>query len=359
MLSRRCAKAACLIGWIMLAMLDSRVGAVTYYFAVDVPATLGGTEYTIEQLVRSDNATYVLAAALPTGAQLSALHRRSDGMWLFAPTHPITVGGTDYEPRDIVSFDGASFAGVLDGSLAGIPDYARIDSLFVNAGDLVLSFDVPVNLGGAEYSRSDLVRFSAAGFSLHWDAESAGVPPDGNVVGADRDSSGTLVVSFDVPTNVGGTEFLPGQLVRWNGGTSFSSYFIDNAWPLSAQLRDFSFVPAPGTVPDGGTFPGVPLTVDASGGQLVLSWGTSCARTESDYEIYEGTLGSYYSHTQIFCTTGGATTKTLAQPAGSTYYLVVPKNADKEGSYGRSSGGAEIPQGASACLPQQIALSCP
>jgi len=324
---------------------------------VDVPSTLGGADYTDDQLVRSDNAVYALTAALPAGAQPAAIHRRSDGLWLLAPSHPVNLGGIEFEPRDVCSYDGATFVMFLDGSAVGVPDYARIDALFLDGGDLVLSFDVPVSLAGVEYSRSDLVRLSAGTFSLYWDAEGAGVPSYANVVGADRDSGGTLVVSFDVPTNISGAEFLPGQLVRWNG--SFSSFFADPAWPPSAQLRDFSFVPAPGAVPDGGAFPGVPLTVNASGGQLVLSWGTSCAKTESDYEIYEGTLGSYYSHTQKFCTTGGASTKTFPQPAGSNYYLVVPKNADKEGSYGRSSGGAEIPQGTSACLPQQIALACP
>src|SRR5205809_5594347 len=52
---------------------------------------------------------------------------------------------------------------------------------------------------------------SAGVFSLFWDAEAAGVPADVNVVGADRDSGGTLVVSFDVPTNLGGTWYLPGR----------------------------------------------------------------------------------------------------------------------------------------------------
>src|SRR5207245_3905661 len=195
-------------------------------------------------------------------------------------------------------------------------------------------------------------------FSLFWDAEAAGVPAYANVMGADRDSAGVLVVSFDVATNLGGAEFLPGQLVRWNGGTSFSSYFVDGAWPPYAQLRDFALVPAAGSVPDG-TGTTAPLTVSAAGGNLTLRWGASCATADADYEIYEGTLGSYYSHTEKLCTTGGATTSTFSTPSGSTYYLVVPKNIVSEGSYGHGSSGAEIPRGLAACLPQQIALSCP
>ena len=93
-------------------------------------------------------------------------------------------------------------------------------------------------------------------------------------------------------------------------------------------------------------------------GQITLDWSISCIGTDDDYEIYEGTIGSYYSHTARFCTTGGATTKTLAPAAELTYYLVVPRNLGREGSYGARSGGAERPQGGGACLPQQIG-TCP
>src|SRR5438093_1822913 len=319
----------------------SSVPAVSYYLAVDVPATLGGVDYTPAQILRSDAATYSLAIGLPGGdAQFGALHRRSDGVWLLVSSTPFLLGVTPVQAHDVVSTpDGVTFSVFFDGTAAGIPGYAGIDSLFLDSGGaLVLSFDVPVNLGGTEYSQSDLVRYSGGAFSVFWDAEAAGVPTYANVVGADRDSGGALVVSFDVPTNLGGTEFLPGQLVRWNGA-AFSVYSADPAWPVSAQLRDFGFVPAAGSVPDGGGVPGTALMVSAAGGNLTLSWGASCATSDTDYEVYEGTLGSYYSHTRKFCTTGGATTKTLPQPAGSTYYLIVPKNSVSEGSYGRATNG--------------------
>ena len=333
---------------------------VSFYFVTDVPATLGGLDYTPDQILRSDNTVYSVALSIgDSSARILALHRLPDGRWLLVPATPAVDGASGIEPRDVVLFDGVSPVFYFQGSTAGVPEYARIDSLLLDAaGNLVLGFDVPVNLGGTEYSRSDLVRYSGGIFSPFWDAESAGVPAETNVVGADRDSGGTLVVSFDVPTNLGGTEYLPGQLVRWNG-SAFSGYFADPAWPASAQLGGFSFVPPAGAVPDGGGAPGTPLTVSAAAGNLTLSWGTSCASADTDYEIYEGTIGSYYSHAQKFCTTGGATTKTFTQPAGNTYYLVVPKNAVSEGSYGQASSGSERPQGSAACLPQQIALACP
>jgi hypothetical protein len=351
-----------LLAAILFAAATSPAWSVNYYLSVDVPATLGSADYTPDQILRSDSAAYSVALALGGNVQFSALHRRPDGVWLAVLADPFFLGGTAVKPHDIVSTDGLTTALFFDGGAAGIPDDARIDSLFLESGgDLVLSFDVPVRLGGVEYGRSDLVRYSAGVFVLYWDAAAAGVPADANVVGADRDSAHSLVVSFDVPISLGGTDYLPGQLVRWNGGTSFSGYFADGAWPAYAQLRGFSFVPAAGSVPDGVGSPGVPLTISLSVGNLVLNWGSSCASGDTDYEVYEGTLGQpfAYNHTEKLCTTGGATTATFAAPMGSTYYLVVPKNAVSEGSYGQASSGAEIPPGSTACAPQQIALTCP
>jgi len=345
---------------LVVAAVPSPSWSINYYLSLDVPVTLGGADYTPDQILRSDNATYSVALALGGDVRFSALHRRPDGVWLASLADPFFAGTTAVKPHDIISTDGVTTAVFFDGGVAGIPDDVRIDSLFLEpGGDLVLSFDVPVRLGGVEYGRSDLVRYSGGLFSLYWDAATAGVPADANVVGADRDSAHNLVLSFDIPANLGGTDYLPGQLVRWNGGTSFSSYLIDGAWPAYAQLRDFSFVPAAGAVPDGGGVPGTPLTVNASGGNLTLAWGSSCATGDTDYEIYEGSLGHYYNHTRKFCTTGGSRTITFPDPAASVYYLVVPKDAVSEGSYGRATGGLERPQGTSACLPQQIALTCP
>jgi hypothetical protein len=348
---------------LLLAMMSIPSGwAVSYYLVTDVPATLGGSDHTTAQILRSDSAVYSVALDLgTTDVQFSSLHRRPDGVWLLSNSTPFTLGLTPVTPRDIVAYDGITFSVYFDGVAAGIPEYARIDASFMDAGgSLVLSFDVPVNLGGVEYSPADLVRVSSGVFTLFWDAEASGVPSYANVVGADRDSAGALVLSFDVPTNLAGTEFLPGQLVRWNGGTSFSSYFADGAWPSYAQLRDFAFVPAAGAVPDGSGAT-MPLAMSAANGNLTLTWDTSCSAVDTDYEVYEGTLGLpfVYNHSEKICSTGGFTKVTFAAPSGSAYYLVVPRNSVSEGSYGRATGGSEIPPGAITCLPQQIAASCP
>ena len=104
--------------------------------------------------------------------------------------------------------------------------------------------------------------------------------------------------------------------------------------------------------------PGTQLTIEPFAGNLLLSWGASCTPTDTDYEIYEGTGGSYYSHVSKLCSTTGATLAIIAPAVGDTYYLVVPRNMNDEGSYGVDGGGTPRPTGGAQCLPQQ-AGSCP
>jgi hypothetical protein len=360
-----------------LTLLSGATSAwsVNYYLAVDQPAVLGGTRYMPRQIVRSESAAYSLETGLTPPTEFAALHRRPDGSWLFSPSHPVTLGGARYEARDVVAWDGAAaFALLLDGAAEGLPRNARIDALFIDrtSGRLILSFDVPVMIGGVRHGRSDLVARLAAGvFALFWDAEAQGVPARTNVVGADQESTGNLVIAFDIPTVIGASRFLPGELVKWDG-FAFSSLFVDAAWPRSAQLRDFSFVPGAGRLDDGcvaAPAPPLDVTRNLVTGDLTLTWGASCLANDTDYEIYEGNLGGattefFYSHTAKICSTGGALNATFADPnpAAGYYYLVVPRNGVREGSYGerRPAGvcGAERPVGIVQCLAQEIA-ACP
>jgi hypothetical protein len=141
----------------------------------------------------------------------------------------------------------------------------------------------------------------------------------------------------------------------------------DHDIPLSlefvanASSSTFAAVPSvSGAVPDGSAVPGQVLTVDkvALGARIGLTWGASCLGSDTDYEVHEGTLGTYYSHVPILCSTSGATQVRLTPPAGSVYYLVVPRNATREGSYGTDSTGTPRPPSASSCRPQSTGM-CP
>jgi hypothetical protein len=96
----------------------------------------------------------------------------------------------------------------------------------------------------------------------------------------------------------------------------------------------------------------------AATGEVNLRWSDSCLIDDDDYEVYEGTLGDFASHAPVLCSTSGATTATITPAAGNTYYVVVPRNAAAEGSYGVDSALVERPRSTAACLPQSIAV-CP
>ncbi len=106
----------------------------------------------------------------------------------------------------------------------------------------------------------------------------------------------------------------------------------------------------------------VPATVSlgkTAGGAITLSWERSCVTSDTDYEIYEGALAPPFdSHSAISCSTGGATTATIAPRSGDAYYLVVPTSGAREGSYGTRSDDTERPPGLNECAPQQVGL-CP
>jgi hypothetical protein len=108
-------------------------------------------------------------------------------------------------------------------------------------------------------------------------------------------------------------------------------------------------------VPDGDSRPGVQLTLaNGNGGMLDLAWGASCLAGDGQYEIYEGSLGSFASHVPATCSTGGLTSASITPASGNRYYVVVPANTSHEGSYGLDGLGAERPVSSAPCLPQNM-----
>ena len=131
-------------------------------------------------------------------------------------------------------------------------------------------------------------------------------------------------------------------------------------WTLAlAALGPAAAATVSGSVPDGGIRPGTPLNVSLdAGGDLSLTWGGSCVPDDVDYAVDEGILGNFTSHVPRSCSTAGATTLSLAPGPASHYYLVVPRKASVEGSYGLDGDISERPASLSACAVQSLA-SCP
>jgi hypothetical protein len=113
-----------------------------------------------------------------------------------------------------------------------------------------------------------------------------------------------------------------------------------------------------GSVPSSGP----PLLIGkntATSQHLDLTWGDSCGPDQNDFAVYEGTIGTWYSHTKKLCTTAGAQNASdLTPSAASSYYLVVALSTTSEGSYGTNSAGAEIPVGVSSCRAVRSTEAC-
>jgi hypothetical protein len=89
-------------------------------------------------------------------------------------------------------------------------------------------------------------------------------------------------------------------------------------------------------------------------GEINLSWARSCFASDTDYEIFAGDLNDLHGYEVITCSTSGERSWTMTPMPGDRYYLVVPRNETREGSYGTDGSGIERAPGSPACLPQEI-----
>jgi hypothetical protein len=279
-----------------------------------------------------------------------------------------SLGGTT--PRDLTTTTaGASFSAsgtedmTFDGQFiwrAGAPGPAA--STIITKIDPVThqstqGFTVPFQALGiawdgsgfwiAEFALNGLVqRFDAAGTPTAVSFHTTGGSTNGGVAFDPTDNTlyiGTSNKVFHYATT----------------GTSLGSFTIPGSDGRFVDGLEFEGtvpgVPA-GRVP--ASAPGVPLTLTKSGSDLTLQWGASCIATDADYEVYEGTLGTFFSHLPRLCTTGGLLAATITPSPGDRYYLVVPRNDSREGSYGVYGSGTERPMSFAACLAQTTG-SCP
>ena len=136
-----------------------------------------------------------------------------------------------------------------------------------------------------------------------------------------------------------------------DGCSGLDGWYVDD-------LRVCTSTVTAGTVPDGYRSPGEQLTMEKSGRNVHLAWGASCHGADSDYEVYEGTLGIFPSHLSRLCSTSGQRGAQFQGASGNRYYLVVSSNGSTEGSYGTDSSGLQRPRGLTTCRSQSIYAGC-
>jgi hypothetical protein len=410
-----------LLGLLALAGLPALAHGPTsdidFYFAVDgptdLPLTGGSTTVLPWTLARHRNPAprYTLSLApasplaLPPPSVIDSCHLLTDrqaligpagqlGEWLFSVEEPMDdpsgVART-FRPGDLIRYDSlaGTYSKFFDGVGVGLADGVNVDAAFIryqntidgnlyfqrDNGHLILSFDVPADLGGVTYMPSDLVEFRFVGPSpanwivvgLYFDSQAAGIPEGWNVTGADeRGGFGTgggvgpdgphkVIVSFDVPTDdpAGPLErFLLGDLVSADPvplppAVTPGPYHRDPLWAVppaspysswGSRINALCFPASPGQIPC--TPPTLKLHLGKGPGvsDITLTWSASCSVGAEDYGIHEGTIGSWYSHDEVDChDNGGDLTEVYTYSPGDYYYLVVPWNPNDEGSYGQRS----------------------
>lgn len=376
---------------VVLGLAGSLARATTpLLISSDVPTTETATLTTLlqTQVFRYDTPpAYTLLLTIPGNPQLDAIHKMDRfGSWLFsvetANNLAGVLAGADADPRDVIRYDAT--AGVYSfffcGAAVGVPPGVNVDAVYLDGGDggsLILSFDVPVSLGPFTFDPADLVRYNRIGAACgNWalaaanpdfDASAAGLGIPTSINMRDAARAGALrIFSLDVPATLGPpgpVTYLPGQVVSWNGA-AFALYEPLAGWPLSSTVDGLSTLGNPGVV-------GATLFVNKTASpqldlsDVILSWSASCSEGTSNYGIYEGTIGTWYSHTFVDCDDAiPLLTEQITPAAGSHYYLVVPLNPQTEGSYGQRRDNpiptfTERPIGAAQCITVQTVTPCP
>jgi hypothetical protein len=203
----------------------------------------------------------------------------------------------------------------LDG-VPGDPVSGGID-LVIQGGDGANNQEYPEDIDPADASASVIWSY------------------DANRNGAIRADTGTYKViylgfGFEAIDNAFDRRDVIQRSMDWLSGVELASGFVPTDTPLLIRKR--------------------------GNGWLEFTWGSSCLGSDSDYEVYEGQLGDFTSHVPVDCDTGGLDAFVLPSD-GNRYYLIVPRNASVEGSYGTTSDGITERPPASpseACLPQLI-----
>lgn len=372
-----------------LGLAGSLARAATPLFvSSDGPTTETATSTTLRefQVYRYTlPVSYTLTLTIAGNPELDGIHKMDRfGSWLFSVESANNLAGglagADADPRDVIRYDATVgvYSFFFCGAAVGIPDGVNVDAVFLDGGDngnLIVSFDVPVTLGPFTFDPADLVRFvrtgpgcggwAIAAANPDFDASAAGTGIPTSVNMLDAAGVGALrIFSLDVPATIGPpvATYLPGQIIAWNGVT-YSLYEPLAGWPISDTVDGLSTVGNPGIIP---ATLGVNKTVfpqlDTS--DIVITWSASCSEGASDYGIYEGTIGAWFSHTAVDCVDNGVPlTEQITPAAGNHYYLVVPHNTMAEGSYGQRQPSpgtfVERPVGAAQCIAVQTVTPCP
>lgn len=226
----------------------------TVVLSLDTTVEVSGTTFA-DQEALSDNlagsVSLLPLGTLPDPADVDAHHLFANGDQLYSlDTTADLGGGLTTGAADVVRFDGTTDTIEFDASAEGIPDGVIVDAVTVHdSGDLILSFDTTVDLGGGVIAGDeDLVRFDGLStYAVFFDGSAQGIASGLDLDGAGfRASDGHLLVSFDVSGSVGGVGFDDEDILEFDpSGPSWSLVYDGSALHGALGAADVVALPEP------------------------------------------------------------------------------------------------------------------
>lgn len=243
--------------WLTTSTGEAATRLESMSFSPDITVSTGGTTVPAGSLVNENLATGSVASIptgpLPAGARIIAHTKLPGGDRLLAFDTTVELpGGVVVRPGDVAHYDGSTYIKYFDAASRGLPASAMTDAIAVlGNGNLLLSFDTTVTVGGVTVKPSDLVSFNGSTWSTFFDGKEAGVASGLNLDGAQLMPSGRLLLSFDGSGTIGGITFDDEDILEYDTASGVWEMAYEgsqrHAELQHADLVAFHAVPAPPT----------------------------------------------------------------------------------------------------------------
>lgn len=243
------------LGILGAALLLAGPGRAAVEVSPDTHLAIGGEVLAPNESGEDDLAGTVtftgVDVPLPDGVHLDALTRYPEGDALFSTDVTVDVGGLVIGPADLLRVPIADPPVVVfSASAAGIPAGTNLDAVALDRdGNLLVSFDTTVSLGGTAYDDEDLIRIEQPSGtpSLAFDGSAEGIPGSADLDSVSVLDDGRLALSFDITVGLATLTLDDEDLVAWDPATGAFSLLYDGSAQYAAwQPSDLEAAHVPG-----------------------------------------------------------------------------------------------------------------
>jgi hypothetical protein len=204
---------------VLTATLGSAASAQSnVVYSPDITVELSGTVAADEDVADDDllgTVGLLDLGTLPGAVDVDGYETDADEHLFSLDTWATLPGPLDVVPADVVSFDGVTYALAFDSLTEGIPAGVNVDAVSTSGSDLVLSFDVTVDLGGGlVVDDEDLVTFDGTSFALLFDGSTEGIDRSLDLDAASVNGLGHIFISLDTDGSVDSGPFDDDTVLR-------------------------------------------------------------------------------------------------------------------------------------------------